>query len=605
MENQKLENLLNLALSVPESEREKSLNLNEGYNQTNRTWELIIKYHGDLSRLSGSAIIIEDLIAGYAIVTIPENLIKPFSELDEVEYIEKPKRLYFNQVTIAEVKRQSCILPVTQRPPNLTGTGTIVTVIDSGIDYDNQAFRNQDGTTRILRLWDQSLQPDMEKDWLAPKGFQSGVEFTRDMINEAISSEDAEYILPTQDITGHGTAVAAIAAGLTYNEDNTSSIYEGIAPGADIVVVKLGNPQPDSFPRTTELMRALTYAVRVALEYNRPTAINISFGNTYGNHSGDSLLERFIDNISEIGKNCIIIGSGNEGASLGHTRNQFLQPGFVEFSVGNFESSLNVQIWMQYEDEFQIVISSPNGSEAVIESTRALAGEGTEGGLERRTLEGTELLIYVGEPLPYAVSQEIYIDMIPTEQYIQEGIWRIRFIPLQVVNGYVNMYLPSDVTRNENTFFLLPSPEMTLTIPSTSSKAITVGAYNSRLQAYADFSGRGYSYENVFEQRLYSQLDSLNSKPDIVAPGVEIESVAVGGGRIYVTGTSFATPIVAGSVALMLEWGIVKGNDPYLYGAKVKAYLRKGARPLPGFTNYPNAQVGWGVLCLNDSFPFA
>ena len=97
----------------------------------------------------------------------------------------------------------------------------------------------------------------------------------------------------------------------------------------------------------------------------------------------------------------------------------------------------------------------------------------------------------------------------------------------------------------------------------------------------------------------------MNSKPDIVAPGVEIESVAVGGGRIYVTGTSFATPIVAGSVALMLEWGVVKGNDPYLYGAKVKAYLRKGARPLPGFTNYPNAQVGWGVLCLNDSFPFA
>lgn len=605
MENQKLENLLNLALSVTEEERAQSLNLNEGFYQENRTWELIVKYHGNLSRLAGSTIVIEDLIAGYAIVTIPQNLIKPFSELEEVEYIEKPKRLYFEKTTTQEVKRQSCILPVTQRPPGLTGEGVLVAVIDSGIDYANRAFRKQDGTTRIVRLWDQSALPDAESGYYPPEGFQTGVEYTSDMIDKALREETANPI-PSRDDTGHGTAVTAIAAGSAIpSTDGVQEDFEGMAPNAGLIVVKLGNPEADSFPRTTELMRALTYVVRISQEYDRPMAINISFGNTYGNHAGDSLLERFIDNISEIGRNCVVIGSGNEGASMGHTASRFTQMGTVELSIGKFETSLNVQIWMQYEDEFQITIISPGGSRAIIASTRALAREGATESMQRRNLENTELLLYVGEPLPYAVSQEIYIDMLPREEYIKDGIWRIEFQPIQIVNGYVNLYLPSDAARSQNTFFLLPSPEMTLTIPSTAGRAITVGAYNSRLQAYADFSGRGFFNESTTGLLFQSQLDNLNIKPDIVAPGVEVESVAVGGGIVYLTGTSFAAPVVTGSVALMMEWGIVQGNDAYLYGAKVKAYLRKGASPIPAFRNYPNALVGWGALCLRDSLPIA
>lgn len=143
------------------------------------------------------------------------------------------------------------------------------------------------------------------------------------------------------------------------------------------------------------------------------------------------------------------------------------------------------------------------------------------------------------------------------------------------------MWLPSGSVLNQGTRFLYPMPETTLTIPSTAQKVVSVGAYDSRYQAVADFSGRGYTREN----RLV--------KPDIAAPGVNIMTTAVGGGYRTQSGTSFATPFVTGSAALLMEFGIVRGNDPYLYGAKVKAYLIRGARHLL-IEPYPNQLLGWG-----------
>ena len=131
----------------------------------------------------------------------------------------------------------------------------------------------------------------------------------------------------------------------------------------------------------------------------------------------------------------------------------------------------------------------------------------------------------------------------------------------------------------------------TLTIPSSASRAISVGAYDARTFAYADFSGRGFT-------RLTNMV-----KPDLVAPGVEVMTTTVGGGYAAFTGTSFATPFVTGSAALLMEWGIVRGNDPYLYGEKVKAYLRRGAKKVPGFDEYPNEEVGYGALCTAQSIP--
>ena len=197
----------------------------------------------------------------------------------------------------------------------------------------------------------------------------------------------------------------------------------------------------------------------------------------------------------------------------------------------------------------------------------------------------------MGSPALTTRPQEIYIDMIPRDGYISGAVWQIVLSPRRIVSGEFEMWLPSESVLNQGTGFLFPTDSTTLTIPSTASRAISVGAYNALTFSYADFSGRGYTRE----QQLV--------KPDIVAPGVSVTSVMVGGGYGQFTGTSFATPFVTGGAALLMEWGIIRGNDNYLYGEKVKAYLRRGARPLPGFTQYPNPQVGYGALCVRDSLP--
>ena len=131
---------------------------------------------------------------------------------------------------------------------------------------------------------------------------------------------------------------------------------------------------------------------------------------------------------------------------------------------------------------------------------------------------------------------------------------------------------------------------MTLTIPSTARRVISVGAYDARREAYADFSGRG-------------AYDSTVNKPDVVAPGVNIILMAGSVNERSVTGTSFATPFVTGIAALLMEWGIVRGNDMYMYGEKVKASLFKGARQLTGYTQTPNNVTGWGAVCFRNSLP--
>lgn len=483
-------------------------------------------------------------------------------------------------------KAISCIPQVTLREPNLSGEGVIVAVLDSGIDYQLPEFRDEGGRTRIIGIWDQTAREDEARGFLPPEGFREGVLFTREQINDALQ-EGGDKLLPTRDTSGHGTAVTAVAAGS----------ISGVAVKSDILVVKLGTPQADSFPRTTQLMRGITYAVGLGVTLNRPVAINISFGNTYGDHRGESLLERFIDNASEIGKSVIVIGSGNEGSSNGHTAGITFERKTVELIVASYETGLSVQYWKYFNDQFALRIISPGGSELLLTLTSMLT--------VRRTLEQTQLLCYVGEPLPYSVAQEIFIDMIPDTgvSYINAGVWRFELIPKTVVTGEYRFYLPSYAIRNAGTGFLLPTPEVTLTIPSTSNRAITVAAYNQTLRSYADFSGRGYVYrylEGISRGRDIP-FGTAFAKPDLAAPGVDITVPVPGGGYEQVSGTSFATPFVTGSAALMMEYGIIRKNDIYMYGQKLKSFLTKGAVKLPGIDVWPNEQLGWGALCLRDS----
>lgn len=578
--SQKVENLLNLALDATEEERLKSLELDVGYNPVDREWDLIIKYSGSLEVVSELATSVTELSNEYAIITIRESLIPALTLMPQVEFIEKPKRLFFQ---VVNGKRVSCIDPVQRAPFSLFGRGTLVAVLDSGIDYTLADFRNPDGTTRIRALWDQTISGN------PPAGYHIGTEYTMAEINEALSQDnrmDRESIVPSRDTSGHGTSVAGIAAGNGAGSPNR--LNSGVASESELLIVKLGTPRPEGFPRTTELMLAVDYAVRKGLEYQMPVAINISFGNTYGSHDGTSLLERFLDDISNYWKCAICVGSGNEGTSSGHTSGILTQgvEERIQLGVQVNEPTLNVQVWKSYVDDVDISIESPSGVR--VGPLQQILGP------QRFTLGGTEILLYYGEPSPYSVRQEIFIDLLPRYTYIDSGVWQIILTPRRVVTGEYQMWLPSQGVLNVGTGFLFPKSDVTLTIPSTASRVITVGAYNALTFTYADFSGRGAAAVDGYPTA---------AKPDLVAPGVRVTTVVPGGAYAEVTGTSFATPFVTGSAALMMEWGIVNGYDAYLYGEKVKAYLRRGARQLPGFSVWPNNQMGYGALCVRDSIP--
>ncbi len=577
MQDQKIENILNLALNATEQEREKSLELEIGYSKEDREWELIIKYSGSLDVLRELGIEVVELSNEFAILTVPESLVNRLSDIPEIEYIEKPKRLFFQA---ANGRRVSCVPPVQNPPFSLFGSGILIAVIDSGIDYTNLDFCNEDGTTRIRNLWDQTIAGN------PPEGYLIGTEFTQEQINRALEQPSMPMrmeVVPSVDISGHGTAVAGIAAG--NGRGSIGRIYRGVATQSELLIVKLGNSKKEGFPRTTELMQAINYVVQKALFYKMPVAINISFGNTYGSHDGTSLLERFIEDIANIWKSVICIGTGNEGRSAGHTSGivRENEETVIQLAVQEQEPALNLQIWKAYYDIMDISLISPSGVRVgPIQETL---------GTQRFSVGNTELLLYYGEPSPYSTAQEIYIDFLPKSEYINSGIWEIVLTPRKIISGNYAMWLPSENVLNPGTAFLFPVETGTLTIPSTASRTIGVGAYDALTFSYADFSGRG-------------QRDGWRGlKPDIVAPGVDVTAPTPSGIYASFSGTSFATPFVTGGAALMMEWGIVNGNDPYLYGEKVKAYMQRGARALPGFQVYPNPQVGYGALCVRDSIP--
>lgn len=594
--DQKIENLLNLALEANDAEREKSLNLNQGYDRKTRTWELIVRYHGDIWKFQNQVQEIITLSGGYAIVTVNEDLIDWLSAQPEIEFVEKPKRLFFS---VNQGRAVSCVNQLQTGAYNLKGQGVLVAVIDSGVDYFHPDFRNEDGTTRIEAIWDQTAvrrgageeeteegatSSEMEGENILPENIR-GVEYTEAQINEALAagSREAGYqIVPSRDVSGHGTEVLGIAAG---NGRASGGQYRGMAPESRILVVKLGAPG-QSFPGTVELMLALDYVIRKALKLGMPVAVNLSFGNVYGSHDGTSLLETYLDMTAGMWQNVICVGTGNEGNTGGHISG-FLQEGqerTVEFGIADSEPTVNLQLWKSYTDQFQIVLVHPNGEtfgplQERLGAQRILAGR-------------TEILVYYGEPKPYTTAQEIYFDFIPRGSYVDPGVWKIRLIPQQIVEGRYDFWLPSSGALNPNTRFFGPTVNTTLTIPSTARKIVAVGAYDSRLMTYAAFSGRG------------NTRDERQIKPDLVAPGVGIVTTAVGGAYTSATGTSFATPFVTGAAAMMMQWGIVEGNDSFLYGEKVRAYLQRGAARLPTLIGYPNPIVGYGALCVRDSLPY-
>ena len=510
----KIDSELLLALDVPETERIKTDDLNVGYSDG--VWELIVRYSRsivkEVNELNGS---IKELLGEYGLVRIPRENIDRLSEIEGVLFIEKPRSL---QYELLYSKIISCIEPDVNRDEN-GGEGVYVAVIDSGIDYLHPDFI-VNGRTRIAVIYDEV----------------TGRVYSREDIDNAIAENDRSLII---DQSGHGTTVAGIAAG-----------NNGVAFKSDIIVVKLGE---DNFFNTARLMEGVDFALRYAMENNRPIAINISIGNNYGAHDGTSLFETYIDYVTEIWKNNVIVGAGNEADKRIHAEVNLNDRSEVcEFSVGNYEESIAIQIWKRYWDDFYIGIETPSGERFVVPKDESI--------YEYKSLNET-IYVYVGTATPYSYNSEMLIQIIPDNAYIKSGIWQITFYPDNIKDGRIDLWISGRTVLTGQTGFAGAVPETTLTIPSTSYRVITVGAYNGRTFSYAPFSGRG------------NTKNLVTVKPDISAPGVDISSPYPGGGYRLASGTSVATPFVTGAAAILMEWGIVKGNDLFMYGERLKAKL--------------------------------
>ena len=542
------------------------------------TWEVLVKYNGDIENVArlegGRAQIINNQ---FATLTIPRANIRNLLNYTQVEYIEVPKRMIYTQSSSMVA---SCITSVQNNPPyRLKGNGVLLAIIDSGINYFHPDFRNEDGTTRIQYIWDQTIPGN------PPPGFLTGSQYTKEQIDEALrapTQAEGLQIVPSQDVVGHGTHVAGIAGG---NGRGSNGRIVGAAPESEFIIVKLGQPDFEGFVRNIEIMLAMRYVLERAQELARPVAINISIGMTSGPHDGNALIEQYMEDAATVWKNNIIVGTGNEGNARNHTSGTVEEGGTTsfQFQIADNMSQYNLSLWHNNIDQMAVEIVDPSGRRTPLIVYAA--------GPVKYTLLNTSVYASFAGPSP--LSGDIEFALLLTgstpENNITSGPWTVIVHGQDIVDGRFNVWGPTTESGGRNNYFLAPVTETTLTTPSTARLVTSVGAYNHITGQIAPFSGRGFGRNDEV------------IKPDIVAPGVEISAAShTSSGYRTLSGTSMATPHVTGGVALMMQWGIVENNNPFLYGENLKTYLVRGAIRNQSIA-YPSPIWGYGRLCISQS----
>lgn len=500
----------------------------------------------------------EDLGFNFGLVNIDLDKLIIFSQSKSVQYIELPKNLYESSM---ESNIASCI-PNTLSTYNVSGKGVLIGFIDSGIDYTHPAFMNNEGKTRIEYIYDLS---DGKKI------------YDKKIINEAIKSSNPYSIVNSVDSTGHGTHVVGIACG----GGKIDNRHKGVAPEASIAMVKAARGVSTL---STQIMRGFKFLIDKSKELNMPLVINISLSSNNGAHNGSSLLEQYIKTIANLERITIVISAGNEGDAGHHTGGTFKQDEFKSFNIASDEKAIVINFYKSILPEISINILNPSGQSSGLIKLND--------GYFRRNIGKDRLDIYVAGPKPFELDNEIQIIISAKLGYISEGIWRLQIDLNNEYDGSYSLWLPVSEGLNSNTRFLEPLTSNTLGIPATVSNIIAVGSYNNITDNISSFSGRG------------AENSSCTIRPDIVAPGESISGPLPGGGYDNKTGTSMAAPQIAGICALFMEWGIIKGNDPYLFGQRLKYYLVKGARRKNINLDYPNIIWGYGEACAFDAFKF-
>lgn len=478
------------------------------------------------------------------------------------------------------------IYQIQRSPLALTGRGVILAFLDTGIDYTRPEFRDEEGNSRILAIWDQELQSGTP-----PEGFLYGSEYTRSMINAALESDDPYEIVPSRDELRHGSAMAGVAAGSRVNGGRT---YLGAAPDADIVVVKLKQCKPyfrdyylipGEVPAYSEadIMLAARYAEGFAEVFKRPVVICLGVGTNQGSHAGTSPLARYLSRISAQRSRCVVVAGGNEGNAAHHFAGQ-LQTGAndrdnyrdVQIRVGENVRGFFMELWGNVPDLFQAAIRSPGGE--MVQGVNLRPGR--ESSIFRFVYERTVItmesfLVKQGSGEELLVMR--FEDPTP-------GVWNIRVRAQgEVYNGSFHMWLPIRQFVSGEVYFLEPDPYVTLTEPSMAQEVITVSTYNDANNSFFQESGRGFSRNGGI-------------KPDLAAPGVNVDT-------IYGTdtGSSLAAALTAGAAAQFMEWAVVEENNIYVGGTEVKSYLIQGATR-DGDLKYPNREWGYGRLNIAGTF---
>lgn len=476
----------------------------------------------------------------------------------------------------------SGITQIQREPLALTGRGVIICVIDTGIDYTNPAFRNPDGTSRILAIWDQTIQ-----EGSPPEGFQYGTEYTKEAIDRALEAEDAYSVVPSRDENGHGSMMAGVAAGSRVSGGLT---YQGAAPDADIVVVRLKECKqylrdfymvPEKVPayQENDIMLAVQYADGFAVPFQKPVVICLGLGTSYGDHAGTAPLARYLDLVAVKRSRAVVLPGGNEGNALHHYQGRLGDRNgdsiSVEVRVEAGNDGFIMELWGSIPDAYTVSVRSPGGETiprirlGVRESiTYSFVYERT-----RVTIAGTLADPVSGEELILLRLQD------PTP-----GIWTFQVSAVgDIHNGVFHVWLPISQFLSAPAYFLEPSPYVTMTDPSFAKNAISVSTYDSDNNSFYINSGRGFSRTG-------------DIKPDLAAPGVNVSTI-----RGKSSGSSLAAAITAGAAAQFLQWAVAEENNIVVESRGIKNYLIRGASRSFDIS-YPSREWGYGRLNMVGTF---
>ena len=463
----------------------------------------------------------------------------------------------------------------------LKGSGTAVAVVDSGIDYRNPVFQNEMGS-RILCIWDQTLEGD-------GKEVPYGRVFWKKDIDQALASGNPLEIVPSVDADGHGTRMAAIAAGNYFPEEN----FSGAAPEAMLIIVKVKPakkylrefylfPAEAEIFQENDIMTGMDFAVRIANDRRMPLSLCLGIGSSQGAHIGKNPLSLYVDYISQYSLISVSIAAGNEGAARHHYAGRLTDrenQASAELRVGNKEPGFTMEFWGEPPEIYNLSLQSPTGE---ILDISASLGEVTQ--------ELSFVFVETRVKVNYVSIERQTGYTLVYFQFIQPapGIWRIFVRGRDGQNVGFHIWLPVQGLISEETYFLEPSPYNTVTAPGDSLESITVTAYQYRDNSLYVQASRGF-------------MPDGNVVPQVAAPGVQIRVPQLNGLYGNASGTSLSAAQTAGAAALLFEWAVIRGNQPYFTGSSVKNYITRGAEREERM-QYPNRDWGFGRMDLYHTF---